>query len=253
MVAPGAEEFLSTNAPGPWLPPERTFSPLRGTADTGQMRVERARTVGLALEHEFKNASVVSVRRFFQQVDDQLVTLFGLNLPGGPDSAGHYFVASAGGVDADGWVFRVSNVSHARLKGSIDYSVTKARWRGAGEFDRLRLGGAVAPRPGVEELHDVTTSLETAIPETATRMVVIYKVNTGYSRLDQGTSRPDLDGRFNVQLNQGLPFDLGGTRWEILVGVRNLFRDPTDPASTYDELLVIRPPKRVVGGFLVRF
>ena len=50
-----------------------------------------------------------------------------------------------------------------------------------------------------------------------------------------------------------LPFGLGGTKWEVLVGVRNLFRDPNDPASVYDELLVVRPPKRVVGGFLVRF
>jgi hypothetical protein len=32
-----------------------------------------------------------------------------------------------------------------------------------------------------------------------------------------------------------------------------LFRDPNDPASVYDELLVVHPPKRVVGGFLVRF
>ena len=30
-------------------------------------------------------------------------------------------------------------------------------------------------------------------------------------------------------------------------------RDPTDPASVYDELLVVRPPKRLVGGVLVRF
>jgi len=50
-----------------------------------------------------------------------------------------------------------------------------------------------------------------------------------------------------------LPFGLGGTKWEVLLGVRNLFRDPNDPASMYDELLVVRPPKRVVGGFLVRF
>jgi hypothetical protein len=56
-----------------------------------------------------------------------------------------------------------------------------------------------------------------------------------------------------VQINQALPFDLAGTRWEVLVGVRNLFRDPNDPASVYDELLVVKPPKRVVGGFLVRF
>jgi hypothetical protein len=253
MVAPGAEEFLATNAPGPWLPPERTFAPLRGTTDADRMRVERARTVGLALEHEFRGGSVVSVQRFFQRVDDQLVTLFGLNLPGGPDPAGHYFVASAGAVDADGWVLRLSNVSHPRLKGSIDYSVTNTRWRSAGDFDRLRTASPLASRAAAEELHDVTTTLETALPETNTRAVIIYKVNTGYSRLGQGQAGPGLDGRFNVQLNQGLPFDVGGTRWEVLVGVRNLFRDPTDPASTYDELLVIRPPKRVVGGFLVRF
>ena len=46
---------------------------------------------------------------------------------------------------------------------------------------------------------------------------------------------------------------LRNTRWEVLVGVRNLFRDQTDPASVYDELLVIRPPKRVIGGVLVKF
>ena len=64
---------------------------------------------------------------------------------------------------------------------------------------------------------------------------------------------PALDGRFDVQLNQALPFGLGSTKWEVLVGIRNLFRDPNEPASIYDELLVVRPPKRVVGGFLVRF
>jgi hypothetical protein len=254
MVAPGAEEFLTTNAPGPWLPPERTFAPLRGTVDPMNMRVERARTVSVGLEHEFKDDSVVTVQRFFQRVDDQLVTLFGLHLPDGPDSAGHYFVASAGGVDADGWAVRVSNTSNPRLKGSIDYSVTRARWQGAGDFGASRrLPRPIGWRPETEDLHDITTSLETDIPETATRVVVVYKVNTGYSRVDQTQPGPGLDGRFNIQLNQALPFAFAGTRWEVLVGVRNLFRDPTDPASVYDELLVVRPPKRVMGGFLVRF
>ncbi len=252
MVAPGAEEFLVSNAPGPWLPPERTFAPL-GRTDP-DMRVERARTVGLAVEHEFSGASVVSVQRFFQRVDDQLVTLFGLALPEGPDSAGHYFVDTAGGVRADGWAVRVSNTVNPRLKGSIDYSVTRTRWLAPGE-----LAGASVPaapsawRPATEELHDITTSLETAIPETATRVVVVYKVNTGYTRLEDGQPGPALDGRFDLQLNQALPFDLAGTRWEVLFGIRNLFRDPRDPASVYDELLVVRPPKRVIGGFLVRF
>ena len=66
-------------------------------------------------------------------------------------------------------------------------------------------------------------------------------------------AREELDGRFDVPVNQALPFGVGNTKWEVLLGIRNLFRDPNDPASMYDELLVVRPPKRVLGGFLVRF
>jgi len=254
MVAPGAEEFLTTGAPGPWLPPERSFSPLHSSLDLSNMRVERARTVGVGLEHEFSDASVVSVQRFFQHVDDQLVTMFGLRLPDGPDPAGHYFVSSAGGVEADGWNFRVSNTSNARLKGSIDYSLIHTQWLGRSDLAASRpVPRSLAWRPATEDLHDITTSLETAIPETATRVVVVYKVNTGYARVDQTQPGPGLDARFDVQLNQAIPLAFAGTRWEVLVGVRNLFRDPTDPGSVYDELLVVRPPKRVVGGFLVRF
>ena len=84
-------------------------------------------------------------------------------------------------------------------------------------------------------------------------MFVLYKLNTGLRAPDATLTDAGLDGRFDVQVNQALPFGLGSTKWEVLVGVRNLFRDPNEPASVYDELLVVRPPKRVVGGFLVRF
>ena len=49
-----------------------------------------------------------------------------------------------------------------------------------------------------------------------------------------------------------MPFS-NSARWEVLVGLRNLFRDPNDTGSVYDELLVVRPPKRMVGGVLIRF
>ena len=88
---------------------------------------------------------------------------------------------------------------------------------------------------------------------TATRVHVFYRVNTAYARPTADEAAPGLDARFDVQVNQGLPFGLAGTKWEVLVAVRNVFRDPSDPGSVYDELLVVRPPKRVVGGFLVRF
>jgi hypothetical protein len=43
------------------------------------------------------------------------------------------------------------------------------------------------------------------------------------------------------------------SQWEMLVGVRNLFHDSLADASVYDELLVVRPPKRLVGGLTVKF
>ena len=58
MVAPGAEEFLATELPGPWLPPERTFAPLGGLGDAA-FRVERARYLDLSIEREFSDAYVL--------------------------------------------------------------------------------------------------------------------------------------------------------------------------------------------------
>ena len=254
MVVPGAEEFVASQTPGPWLPPERTFAPLGGgPGNTNAFSVERARSVDVVVEHDFDAPYSIGLRRFYQDVDNQLVTLFGVYVPGGPQSVGHYYVANAGSVDADGWAVRLSSAPNKRVRGSIDYSVAHARWLSRGDMGDIAAYAPAAIRQESEELHDVTTSLATEIPETATRVFVFYKINTGYSRSDTSQTRPGLDARFDVQVNQALPFDIGGTRWEVLVGVRNLFRDPNDPASVYDELLVVKPPKRVVGGFLVRF
>jgi hypothetical protein len=252
MVAPGAEEFVASETPGPWLPPERTFAPLGGPGMGHAFSVERARYVDLMVEHEFDGTYAIGLRRFYQNVDDQLVTLFGLDMPGGPQSVGHYYVANAGSLGADGWALRLSSTGK-RVRGSIDYSVTRARWVDRGDVTDIAAWAPAALRYANEDLHDVTTSVATDIPETATRVFIFYKINTGYTRSDTSQLRPGLDARFDVQINQALPFELGGTRWEVLLGLRNLFRDPNDPASVYDELLVVRPPKRVVGGFLVRF
>src|SRR4029453_7467655 len=97
MIAPGAEEFLAPATAGPWLPPERTFSPLTG----GELRVERGRDLDLLVEHDFGIYSL-GVRRFFQGVDNQTMTIFGMRSPGGTRSVGHYYVAGAGSVDVDG-------------------------------------------------------------------------------------------------------------------------------------------------------
>ena len=248
MVAPGAEEFLAPATAGPWLPPQRTFSPLVG----GELRVERARDLDVLVEHDFGIYSF-GVRRFFQGVDNQAMTIFGMRSPDGTRSVGHYYVAGAGNVDVDGWGARLSSSASRRVSGSVDYSYLHGRWNSFGEISQARPWLASLTRPKDEDIHDLTTSVLTAIPETATRVFVLYKLNSGYARRSGTLSETGMDGRFDVQVNQALPFGLGSTKWEVLVGVRNLFRDPNDPASVYDELLVVRPPKRVVGGFLVRF
>jgi hypothetical protein len=253
MVAPGAEEFLATNTPGPWLPPERTFAPLRDPAALDAFRAERARSFEAAVEREFADAFTIAVGRFYQQVDDQLVTVFGLGLPGGPKSVGHYYVANAGAVEADGWLVRWSTPTNRRVYGSVQYSRTAAHWLTHNDTDLL--GGSVPAvlRPDTEDLHDLTSSITADIRETATRVFVLYKMNNGFVGSANTPAGVGLDVRYGIQVNQALPVAFAGTKWEVLVGLRNLFRDPTDPASVYDELLVVRPPKRLVGGFLVRF
>ena len=247
MVAPGAEEFLPRAITGPALPPERTFAPFFNDP----MRAERARTVDFAVEHDFDGAYVLGIRRFYQNVDDQLVTMFRVSPEGEPRSLGHYYVTNAGAFDASGWAITISTPPSARVWAGIDYTVARAQWLSQNH----KLGGIVPAtlRPETEDIHDITTSLHTDIPETATRFYVVFQVNTAFTRSDLASPRPGVDGRFDVQVNQALPFGVAGTKWEVLVGVRNLFRDPSDPASVYDELLVVRPPKRVIGGVLVRF
>jgi Carboxypeptidase regulatory-like domain len=249
MIAPGAEEFLASAFGGPWLPPERTFSPLAGN----DFRAERARYVDVLFEHDFPGQYSLGVRRFFQGIDNQAMTIFGMRSPSGTRSVGHYYVASAGSVDADGWSVRLRSSSSARVSGTIDYTLARGHWTSQGDLVQARPWLAALGRTRDEAIHDLTTSIQTDFPETATRVFLLYKLNSGYARRTPDTSDNGLDGRFDVQVNQALPFGVGNTKWEVLLGIRNLFRDPNDPASIYDELLVVRPPKRVVGGFLVRF
>ena len=250
MLAPGAEEFLPAATVGPWLPPERTFTPLEGE----NFRVERARFFDVGIEHEFAGAYILGLRRFQQRVDNQMATLFGLPVAAGPSSPGHYSVANAGGLDAEGWGIRLHSAATQRIRGSLDYTVTRADWVSRGDMAAIAAWAPSAIRAPNEDIHDLTTSLETDVPRTATRVFLLYKINNSFVRGADAT-RSTVDYRFDVQVNQALPFMpfSSAARWEVLLGLRNLFRDPNDAGSIYDELLVVHPPKRVIGGVLIRF
>ena len=251
-IAPGADEFLNAvNTPaGVWLPAPRSFSPW---SERDSLRAQTTNHVEFGIERDVA-AYVVGIRTFFQRVDDQSGAMFAVATPEHPAaSPGHYYLATLGDVDARGWGVRVSRPLLGLLRGSVDYSVTTARWL-RGPDGAMAAWFGEGHRPESERVHDLTTSLEAAIAQTATRVYVLYKFNSGFARQTQDARNPGLDARFDVQVNQALPFlSFTSADWEVLLAVCNLFRDATGERSVYDELLVIRPPKRVVGGVRVRF
>jgi len=245
-TAPGADEFLPATF-GVWLPPERTFS----SVSAAGFRPERLDHVELGAERELAAGVIIGFRAFRQHVDDQIATVFSPEPAGTPSATGHYQVASAGGVDAHGWGVSLTRRVSDGVRASLDYTQAAAVWRGDSP-DSVALG-RLAPYAvrGTEALHDLTASLETQVAPTATRLLVVYKVNDGFSNAD---SRPAPASRFDVQVNQSLPFlNFSSTQWEMLVAIRTLFHDDALDGSMYDELLVVRPPKRVLGGVTVRF
>jgi hypothetical protein len=250
-VAPGAEEFMPRMDSGIWLPPQRTFSSLV----TGQgLEAERATHMEVQVERDIA-AVTMSLRAFRQHVDDQLVTLFGVNTPGAPSALGHYFMSNVGDIDASGLGAGIRAAIASRVHGSVEYSLTRGRMDSPDSPGLLLLYSPAAIRTDAAHIHDLLTSFETEVPETATRIVVLYRVSNAFARPASTLAQaPALDARFDVQVRQSLPFmDFSSARWEMLVAVRNFFRETAGDQSLYDELLVVRPPKRIIGGLTLKF
>ena len=254
--APGAEEFLPPSDTGIWLPPQRTFSSL----ERGQvLDASRTTHVSVGVERDIAG-STLAVRAFRQRIDDQLVTMFGVDLPSQPGAKlGHYLIGNAGDATVQGCSASLSTMIARRFQGSVAYSLASAQMEPARGMDVLVLLAPSALRPVAERIHDVSTAISADVPETATKVFVLYRVSNAFARAaaqvgDGQLERPGFDSRFDVQVRQSLPFlDFSAARWEMLVAVRNFFRDGASDQSMYDELLTISPPKRIVGGVTVHF
>ena len=253
MTAPGAEQFLPPGS-GVWLPPERTFASLSGV---DPLRAERTRHVEIALERDVGRGSTIEVRRFRQDIAGQMVTLFGMSGASFRDAfaapGGHYRLASMHGALADGWGVRFSHGDDERLRGAIDYNVVRADWApGAGFGGSAALVSLLAG--GGDRFHDVTTTFEAEVPETATRILALVRISGAFARMMHDTPASGVNARFDVRVTQRLPFSpFDGSMWELLVALRSLFHDPAFGASTYDELLVVDAPPQLVGGLVVHF
>ena len=244
LLAPGAEEFMEPLTSVLWVPPERTF------IGYSPMVPERTFRYEVALEHDLTPALMVSFKSSYQNTTDQQIAFFGV--PSTGERQRHYGIGDAGDVVARGWSVGVTHHLLPRLQGSVAYEVTDARWLPAEPGPDLLLVG-YRPRPANERLRDLATSIETVLPVTATQVYVAYRLNTGFARFAGGAGA-GLDSRFDVQVTQRLPsFGLSSAQWQILLAVKNLFRDTSRDGSVYDELFVVRPPTRILGGVMVRF
>ncbi len=249
MVAPGADEFLPPRSQTPWMPPERTFSSLvRGAP----IDAEEVRHLEFGLEQELGAGSsrTLFIRRFHQSSANQVATLF--------DAArdvGHYFVATPGTVDVQGWAMRFAAHFGARLEGSVEYTIADAEWgreRGRQVWAVRRVAPSVV-RTGRERLHDVATSVDALIPETSSRVTVVVHLNSAFSATS-GERLPVADGRFEVAVRQAMPYQpIRGGQLELLFAIRTLMRDSRERGSFYDELLTVAPPMRLMGGVQMRF
>jgi hypothetical protein len=206
-----------------------------------RVRAERAVRVDVSADRNLGKATTVGAFSFYEDVRDQMLNAY------------------VG--DARSRVLRISNVGAVFVRG---IGVTASRRFGPnvrtslaytyGMSDRDTAIGIGVPYRAAR-YHDLVARVETMIDATDTRLAAYCRLNS--LRAAEGEVRsgsPLLTTRFDIQLTQGLPFLQSLTRaeWEVLLSVRNLSYE-TSEAGALDELAVLRPPNRVLGGVSVRF
>jgi hypothetical protein len=158
------------------------------------------------------------------------------------------------GVVVNGGGMRLSGRLGDLIKSSVSYTYGRSR-PGAGSFDQStgarQLERAIASSDA--SFHDVVARLETFVDWSETRLVAYYRINSCRA-FAEASPAAVVSQRFDVQLTQGLPFLRSMTRaeWEVLVAFRNMFYEVSE-AGLLDEIAVVNPPKRVLGGISVRF
>jgi hypothetical protein len=232
-LAPGGDLLtLSTLAAAPVLSLARVDESLRA---------ERSTRYELGIERS-EGPATLGAFVFRERTRDQLV-----NVHGGPSTEALRIV-NGGNLALEGMGLTLSRRFGNAVSGSLAYSYGRA----VREDGPSGIPGFAADFRE-SSYHDVVARVETFIDLTDTRFTAYYRLNTLDNDGDPhgGTIR---NARFDLRLTQGLPFLQPITRadWELLLAVRNLFYDDFEGA-TLDEMAVVHPPKRVMGGFAVKF
>lgn len=208
-----------------------------------ELRAERVSRAEFELERPIGSTSV-AVHALYERVDDPLLNVAGAG-------AGRTLrVTNAPRLDTSGGGFSVSHRFGSAVRGSLRYTYGRARRDG-------RPGRAFGPLDFEQAgFHDVVARLEAFLRLTDTRLVALYRLNSLHPEGDVPSGQGAIvNRRFDVQLTQGLPFlaDMTEADWELLVAYRNLFYEETEGAGILDEVAVVNPPKRIMGGIAIRF
>lgn len=185
--------------------------------------------------------TLVGLRLFDESSRDQLVNAFS-----GRGALRELRIFNAGRAGVRGATLDLSREFGGAIRGSFAYSFGQVR-RAEGAMPVPRSGRSVLQEGS---FHDLVGRVEARMQPTDTRLVAFYRFNLMREEGEDAARH----ARFDVQVSQGLPFIGALTRadWELLVAVRNLFYEDSD-AGTLDELAVVAPPTRVIGGISVRF
>ena len=209
------------------------------------LSAERTVRYQVDLERQLGESGAVEVRFFDESANDQLLKSYFQETSGLRGGPGGYRLANGGDFRSRGVGFSVSR-RFGGVEGSVGYTFGRAQ-----VVDAPRFSPFAADRD--QEIHDLTTTVETAIDRTRTRLYAAYKLTSHFAGVDDA-DRGTLGSRFNVQVQQGLPFiGWNGTEWELLLAIRNIFYQDMSAASFLDELFVVDSPRRVVGGLAVKF
>jgi hypothetical protein len=204
------------------------------------LRAQQSVRFELAMDHSV-GPITLRAQAFYEGVRDQLLGSF----EGPTRSLG---IINAGDLAARGMGLTVSRRFGHVLSGQVTYTYGHS-WR---ESPIVSTGGLASYRES--DFHDIVARVETFIPESDTRLAAVYRFNS-LSPVGAGEEgSATRSSRFDVQVNQALPFLGGWTRadWDLLLAVRNLFYEPSEGA-VLDEVAVVHPPTRVLGGVAVRF
>jgi hypothetical protein len=216
-----------------------TAPPITYASMDSGLRAERITRYTLAVTSGAGDLHV-GARAFREGTRDQLVNLF--------DDQGGLSIVNARGVISTGVGLSLARRIGPGVNGSIEYALGLARRGDAPPAFSHPVEMRFFARDA--RFRDVVARLETLVDRSDTRVVAYYRVATVTP--DDGT--PYTTTRFDVQLNQGLPFmtELTRAEWELLVAFRNLLYEDAE-GGRLDEAAVHNPPKRVVGGISVRF